>query len=65
VSLDALVAEALRPRRPEPASIASVRALTDLTMWRALRDQGASPGASVQRASDAIERWLESRPARA
>jgi AcrR family transcriptional regulator/DNA-binding MarR family transcriptional regulator len=65
VSLDALVAEALRPRRPDPSSIASVRALTDVTMWRALRDQGASPAASVQQASAAVERWLEARPARA
>jgi AcrR family transcriptional regulator/DNA-binding MarR family transcriptional regulator len=63
VSLDALVAEALRLRRPEPSSIASVRALTDVTMWRALRDQGASPDASVQQASAAVERWLEARPA--
>jgi AcrR family transcriptional regulator/DNA-binding transcriptional ArsR family regulator len=65
VSLDALVAEALRARRPDPSSIVSVRALTDLTMWRALRDQGASPAASVQQASAAVERWLEARPARA
>jgi AcrR family transcriptional regulator/DNA-binding transcriptional ArsR family regulator len=65
VSLDALVAEALRPRRPDPSSIASVRALTDVTMWRALRDQGTSPAASVQQASVAVERWLEARPARA
>jgi hypothetical protein len=65
VSLDALVAEALRPRRPDPSSIASVRALTDVIMWRALRDQGASPAASVQQASVAVERWLEARPVRA
>ena len=65
VALDALVAEALRPRRPDPSSIASVRALTDVTMWRALRDQGASPAASVERASDTVERWLEAGPARA
>jgi AcrR family transcriptional regulator len=65
VSLDALVTEALRPRRPDPPSVASVRALTDVTMWRALRDQGASPAASAQQASAAVERWLEARPARA
>jgi hypothetical protein len=65
VTLDALVAEALRPRRPDPSLIASVRALTDVTMWRALRDQGASPAASMQQASGAVERWLEARPARA
>jgi AcrR family transcriptional regulator len=64
VTLDALVAEALRPRRPDPSSIASVRALTDVTMWRALREQRASPAASVQQASAAVERWLEARPAR-
>jgi AcrR family transcriptional regulator len=63
VSLDALVAEALRPRRSDPSSIASVRALTDVTIWRALRDQGASPALSVQRASAAVARWLEARPA--
>ena len=65
VTLDALVAEALRPRRPDPSSIASVRALTDVSMWRALRDQGASPAASVEQGSAAVERWLEARPARA
>jgi hypothetical protein len=31
-------------------------------MWRALRDQGASPAASVQQASAVVERWLEARP---
>jgi AcrR family transcriptional regulator/DNA-binding transcriptional ArsR family regulator len=65
VALDALVAEALRPRRPDPSSIASVRALTDVTMWRALRDQGASPAASVEKASAVVEQWLDTRPARA
>jgi AcrR family transcriptional regulator/DNA-binding MarR family transcriptional regulator len=62
LTLDALVAEALRPRRPDPSLIASVRALTDVTMWRALRDQGASPAGSAQQASGAVERWLEARP---
>ena len=65
VALDALVAEALRPRRPDPAAIASVRALTDVTVWRALRDQGASPADSVQRARAAVEQWLEAHPDRA
>jgi AcrR family transcriptional regulator len=64
VALDALVAEALRPRWPDPSSIASVRAFTDVTMWRALRDQGASPAASVEKASAVVEQWLEARPAR-
>ena len=62
-SLDALVAEALRPLRPDGASVASVRALTDLEVWRALRHSGASPEAAVDEASAAVERWLDSRPA--
>lgn len=63
VALDALVTEALRPRRPDPSSIASVRALIDVTMWRALRDQGVPPATSVEHASAAVERWLEGHPA--
>ena len=65
VSFDALVAEALRPRQADASSIASVRALTDVTMWRALRDQGVSAAASVEQATVAVERWLEGRPVRA
>jgi AcrR family transcriptional regulator len=63
VALDALVAEALRSRRPDASSIASVRALTDVTTWRALWNQGDSPAASVEKASTAVEQWLEARPA--
>jgi AcrR family transcriptional regulator len=63
-SLDALVTEALRPRRPDSSSVASLRALTDLEVWRTLRDQGATPEAAVEQASTAVERWLEGRPAR-
>ena len=44
-----------------PTSVTTLRALSDVTIWRALRDQGASPAASVQQASTAIERWLEAR----
>ena len=63
-SFDALVVEALRPLRPDSSSVASLRALTDLEVWRALRDQGATPEAAVDQASAAVERWLEARPAR-
>ena len=42
-TLDALVVEALRPLRSDGSSVASVRALTDLEVWRALRDQGPRP----------------------
>ncbi len=62
-SLDALVVEALRPLSPDSSSVASLRALTDFEMWRTLRDQGAAPGAAVDQASAAVERWLEAQPA--
>ena len=63
-SFDALVAEALRPPRARQPSVASMRALTDLEVWRTLRDQGATPEAAVEQASATVERWLEGHPAR-
>jgi AcrR family transcriptional regulator len=63
-AFDALVAEALRPLRPDSSSVASLRALTDLEVWRTLRHHGATPEAAVAQASDAVERWLEARPGR-
>jgi AcrR family transcriptional regulator/DNA-binding MarR family transcriptional regulator len=62
-AFDALVVEALRPSRPDSSSVASLRALTDLEVWRTLREQGASPEAAVDQASTAVERWLEGHPA--
>lgn len=58
-TFDALVAEALRPVRSDSSSVASLRALTDVEVWRALRDQGATPDAAIDQASAAVERWLE------
>lgn len=63
-TFDALVVEALRPLRQDSSSVASLRALTDLEVWRALRNQGATPEAAVDEASAAVERWLDARPAR-
>jgi AcrR family transcriptional regulator len=63
-TFDALVVEALRPLPPDSSSVASLRALTDVEVWRTLRHQGATPGAAVDQASAALERWLEARPAR-
>lgn len=63
-TFDALVVEALRPLRPDSSSVASLRELTDVDVWRSLRHQGATPEAAVDRASEAVERWLEARPAR-
>lgn len=62
-TFDSLVVEALRPLRPDSSSVASLRALTDLEVWRTLRHQGATPEAAVDEASAAVERWLEARPA--
>ena len=63
-TFDALVVEALRPQRADGSSVASLRALTDLEVWRTLRDHGATPEAAVNQASEAVERWLEAQPAR-
>src|SRR5262249_4146039 len=52
-SFDALVTEALRPRTSDTASVASLRALTDLEVWRTLRDGGATPQAAGEEASAA------------
>ena len=62
-TLDALVVEALRPSSADSSSVASLRALTDLEVWRTLRQQGATPEAAVDQASAAVERWLEAQPA--
>ncbi len=61
-SMNALVAEALGPRRPDSTRVASVRALTDLEMWRAIRDQGATPEEAVEQATATVGRWLRGRP---
>jgi len=61
-SMNALVAEALGSRRLDSTRVASVRALTDLEMWRTIRDQGASPDEAVEQATAAVGRWLEGRP---
>jgi AcrR family transcriptional regulator len=64
-AIDALVAEALGGRGAGAPNVAPIRALTDLTMWRALRDEGASPAASAEQASAAVERWLHWHSAKA
>ncbi len=62
-TFDALVVEALPPQRRDSSSVASLRALTDVEVWRALRHQGATPDAAVDEASAAVERWLDAHPA--
>ena len=57
-SFDALVHEALRPQQLDTSSVAALRALTDLEVWRTLRDQGADADAAVTEASGTVERWL-------
>ena len=63
-SFDALVLEALRPQHPDSASVAALRALTDLEVWRTLRHQGATAEGAVEQGSGAVERWLEAQPTR-
>jgi AcrR family transcriptional regulator/DNA-binding transcriptional ArsR family regulator len=62
-SFDALVIEALRPLGPDSSSVASLRALTDVEVWRTLRHEGTTPEVAVEQASATVERWLEARPA--
>jgi AcrR family transcriptional regulator len=62
-TFDTLVAEAIRPQRPDNPSVASLRALTDLEVWRTLREQGATPDMAVDQASATVERWLQARAA--
>jgi AcrR family transcriptional regulator len=64
-ALDALTAAALERRKPSAATVASVRALTDVVVWRALRDQGASPEEAVDRTATLVEAWLQSDSPRA
>ena len=63
-TFDALAGEALRPSRADSGSIATLRGLTELEVWRTIRAQGATPEAAVDEASAAVERWLAARPAR-
>ena len=62
-SFDALVAEALRPQHLDSSSVAALRALTDVEVWRTLRE-GTTPDAAVDQATAAVERWLQTQPAR-
>jgi AcrR family transcriptional regulator/DNA-binding MarR family transcriptional regulator len=64
-TFDALVVEAVRPRRTDNSSVASLRGLTDVEVWRALRQHGTTPEAAVDEVSTAVEHWLEAHPARA
>jgi AcrR family transcriptional regulator len=63
-TFDALVVEAMRPQRPDSSAVASLRALTDLEVWRTLRQHGATPEAAVDEVTTTVERWLEAQPAR-
>jgi AcrR family transcriptional regulator len=61
-TFDAFVVEALRPQPADTSSVASLRALTDLEVWRGLREHGATPEAAVQQTTIAVGRWLEGQP---
>ena len=57
-TFEAIVAEALRPLDPDTSSVTTVKALTDVEIWRGLREHGATPDAAVAETSAAVERWL-------
>jgi len=62
-AFDALATEALPPNRRDPWSLASVRALTAVEVWQALRDSGATSSAAVEQGTAAVERWIAAHPA--
>ena len=51
------------PAAADSSSVAALRALTDVEVWRTLRN-GATADAAVDQASVAVERWLEAQPSR-
>ena len=62
-SFDGLVREALRSRHSDDTEVAAVRALTDLEIWRALRDGGADSRSAIEQARTVVQRWLQAQPA--
>lgn len=63
-TLDALAGEALRPLHPDRTSVAALKALTDVEVWRTFRDHGVTAEGAVDRVGAAVERWLAAQPAR-
>jgi hypothetical protein len=57
-TFDALVVEALRPHPADSSAVTSLRALTDVEVWRTLREHGDTPDTAIDEASAAVERWL-------
>jgi AcrR family transcriptional regulator len=60
-SVDALVAAALDPHDRAPGTVALVRALTDLPVWRALRAAGIGDAAAAEAVATALGARLVSR----
>lgn len=58
-ALDGLVVEALRPLDGTQAHRRTVRALTDLGVWRSLRDRGIMGEAAVDTLATMLASWLE------
>ena len=58
-TFDALISEAVRPLDADASAVAALRALTDLEVWRTLRDRGVTSDAAVDEASATVERWLD------
>jgi AcrR family transcriptional regulator len=60
----ALVAKALGRARPNEARVATVAALLDVGVWRALADEGLGPDAAAARVAAVIAAWLASEAGR-
>jgi AcrR family transcriptional regulator/DNA-binding transcriptional ArsR family regulator len=62
-SIEALIHEALGPEAADQVAVDSLRALIGVSVWQAMRELGASPHESVEKATVAVEDWLEAYPA--
>jgi AcrR family transcriptional regulator/DNA-binding MarR family transcriptional regulator len=62
-SIEALIREALGPTAGDQVAVDSLRALIGVSVWQAMRELGASHEETVEKATAAVEGWLEARPA--
>jgi AcrR family transcriptional regulator len=61
-ALDGLIREALEPVEPGEDAIDVIRALLDLSTWKAFKEQGLSPDRTVETVAALIECSLRSEP---
>lgn len=59
-TLDAFVAEALRPIRPDPHTLRVAAALLDFPAWKSLADRGAGPPQTRDALTKLLSCWIGS-----